>query len=71
MAAENSDGIAGTMSACIFHGDRWLYQVSTPLGELIVTEPNAGHGTYHRGDEVSLAWSQDAVRILPKDADHG
>jgi len=69
--AQDSGGITGTMSACIFHGDRWLYQVSTPLGELIVTEPNAGHGTYQRGDEVSLTWSQEAMRILPKDAGHG
>jgi len=59
-------GIAGTLTASIFHGDRWLYQVHTPLGEIIVTEPNAGHGTYARGDAVVLSWSDAAVRVLPR-----
>jgi putative spermidine/putrescine transport system ATP-binding protein len=66
-----SGGIPGTMSACIFHGDRWLYQISTQLGELIVTEPNAGHGNYRRGDDVHLTWSDGAMRILVKDTAHG
>ncbi len=65
---QREGGIRGTLSTCIFHGDRWLYQVSTPLGELIVTEPNVGHDTYHRGDEVSLTWSDAAVRVLLKES---
>ena len=69
-AGQHAGGVRGTLLACIFHGDRWLFQVSTPLGELIVTEPNAGHDAYHRGDEVSLTWSEDAARVLPRDARH-
>ena len=66
-AGSAGPGIAGTMTTSIFHGDRWLYQVDTPLGEIIVTEPNAGHGTYKRGDEVTLAWSDAAIRVLPRE----
>jgi putative spermidine/putrescine transport system ATP-binding protein len=64
---QREGGVPGTLSTCIFHGDRWLYQVSTQLGELIVTEPNTGHDTYHRGDAVCLTWSEAAVRVLPKE----
>ncbi len=70
-AGKGAGRISGTMSACIFHGDRWLYQVSTPVGELIVTEPNASHGNYSRGDEVSLSWTDGAARILVKDNPDG
>ncbi|MDH3452429.1 MAG: ABC transporter ATP-binding protein, partial [Gammaproteobacteria bacterium] len=70
-AGQESGGIPGTMSACVFHGDRWLYQISTQIGEFIVTEPNAGLENYRRGDDVHLTWPEGAMRILVKDSADG
>ncbi len=63
--------IAAEIAATVFHGDQWLYQVRTSLGDLIVTEPNRGHEPRKRGDQVALTWSPNALHVLPRAAGHG
>ena len=61
-------GLAAEITATVFHGDQWLYQVSSPLGALIVTEPNTGREPRKRGEAVTVTWPADALRVLPKGA---
>ncbi len=61
--------VKGEIEAAIFHGDQWLYKVSSPLGDLILTEANTGAKPRQRRDKVSLSWADDAIRVLvPGDA---
>jgi putative spermidine/putrescine transport system ATP-binding protein len=62
--ARETDGIAAEIEAAVFHGDRWLYKVTSPLGDLIVTEPNIGNQPYRRKDPAKLTWPVEAVRVL-------
>ena len=67
----NDKAIAAEIAATVFHGDQWLYQVHTSLGDLIVTEPNRGHEPRKRGDRVTITWTPNAIRVLPRAAGHG
>ncbi len=67
----NDKAIAAEIAATVFHGDQWLYQVHTSLGDLIVTEPNRGHEPRKRGDQVAITWTPNAIRVLPRAAGHG
>ena len=70
-AAGSGEGMEGRINAAVFHGDQWLYQVSSALGDLIVTEPNMGRQGYDRGDDVLISWPEAAVRVLPREGGHG
>lgn len=59
-----ADGIDANVLAAIFHGDRWLYQLDSPLGKIIATLPNAGTDAFQPGQQVKLDWSADALRVL-------
>lgn len=63
-AAGAKGGVAGEIDAAIFHGDQWLYKVSSALGDIILTEPNTGAEPRKRTDKVSLIWAESAVRVL-------
>ena len=65
------DSLEGRVNAAVFHGDQWLYQVASALGDLIVTEPNTGHEPYGRGAPVRLSWPREALRVLPRERHHG
>lgn len=64
-AADSQSGIEGEVQAAVFHGDQWLYKVSSPLGDLIVTEPNTSREPYQRKQRVTLSWPESALRVLP------
>ena len=70
-AAGKDGGLDGRINAAVFHGDQWLYQVSSALGDLIVTEPNTGRQGYQRGDDVRISWPETAVRVLPREDGRG
>lgn len=62
-------GIAGKVSARIFQGASWLYQVDTPYGRILVCCPNDGSKQHEEGESVHLALvsphggeKQDALR---------
>ncbi len=63
-AADAEGGVAGEVDTAIFHGDQWLYKVSSALGNMILTEPNTGAKPRQRKDKVRLIWDDNAVRVL-------
>jgi len=63
-AAKGNGGVAGEIDAAIFHGDQWLYKVSSALGDIILTEANTGAKPRQRSDKISLTWADGAVRVL-------
>ena len=66
----STNGIDAKVLAAIFHGDRWLYQIDSKLGEIIATLPNTGPNTsadqFQHGQPIKLGWSADAIRVLNK-----
>jgi putative spermidine/putrescine transport system ATP-binding protein len=62
--ANETIGVAGEIEASIFHGDQWLYKVSSALGDVILTEPNVGGEPHKRKDKIRLTWAENAVRVL-------
>jgi putative spermidine/putrescine transport system ATP-binding protein len=58
--------LRGQVSARVFLGNHWLYQVQTPLGTLQVTLPNHGLPTVDEGDEVGLSWQSDHASLAPR-----
>jgi putative spermidine/putrescine transport system ATP-binding protein len=58
--------IHGRVEARVFLGNHWLFQVSTPLGTMQLTEVNAGRPAVNEGDEVGLAWRSEHVRVVPR-----
>ncbi len=64
---DGADALKGRIVATVFHGDRWLYKMSTPMGDLIVTEANTGTEPRNRGDEVGIRWTAASIRVLPRD----
>ncbi len=57
--------LSATIDATVFHGDRWLYKVTSQVGDLIVTEANTGAEPRSRGDEIGIRWTEAAIRVLP------
>ena len=58
--------VRGRISARVFLGNHWLFQVDTPLGLLQITQANIGLPQAAEGDEVGLAWSASHARIVPR-----
>jgi len=58
--------VRGRISARVFLGNHWLFQVDTPLGLLQITQANIGLPQAAEGDEVGLAWSANHARIVPR-----
>ncbi len=60
--------IDGTVTAQIFLGDQWVFQIETPLGLMDVVTQNTGGRQVEEGDKIGLNWSPDEVRILAREA---
>jgi putative spermidine/putrescine transport system ATP-binding protein len=58
--------VRGVISARVFLGNHWLFQVDTPLGLLQITQANMGLPQAAEGDEVGLTWSASHARIVPR-----
>lgn len=56
--------IQGKVIHIFFLGDRWLYHLVTPIGELIVANTNHGPNVVEEGGEFGLDWSLHAMRQL-------
>ncbi len=65
--ADHAGGVSCEVLAAVFHGAQWLYQVTSPMGDLLVTEPNTGEPPYRRGEKVKVSWPETAARILSKE----
>ena len=66
--ADNS--VPGEVSASIFLGNHWLYQIDSPLGTLLVSEPNMGSPPFDRTEQVYVHWQHEGVRLMPGESDH-
>lgn len=60
--------VHGRVSARVFLGNHWLFQVDTPLGPLQATQVNAGLPAVAEGDSVGLAWAAEHARVVPRSA---
>ncbi len=58
--------VRGRVTARVFLGNHWLFQVDSPLGALQVTQVNAGLPDVAEGDEVGLSWSVEHARVVPR-----
>jgi len=60
--------VRGQVSARVFLGNHWLFQVETPLGTMQLTQANIGLPQAAEGDDVGLAWSAEHARVVPRGA---
>ena len=60
--------IEGTVTAQIFLGDQWVFQIETPLGAMDVVTQNSGGRQVEEGTKVGLDWSPEEVRVLSREA---
>jgi putative spermidine/putrescine transport system ATP-binding protein len=67
-AAANDALVHGRVSARVFLGNHWLFQVETPLGTLQATQANAGLPAVAEGDEVGLTWAAEHARVVARSA---
>jgi putative spermidine/putrescine transport system ATP-binding protein len=58
--------VHGPVSARVFLGNHWLFQVETPLGTLQLTHANTGLPQAAEGDDVGLTWSAESAHIVAR-----
>jgi len=56
--------VRGRVSARVFLGNHWLFQIDTPLGTMQMTHANTGLPQASEGDEVGLHWSPENARLV-------
>ena len=64
-------GIAATVGTVAFHGNHWLYTVTSPIGDLVIVAPNTGDAPWAAGASVGLSWPDNALRVLPEEMMNG
>ncbi|WP_250482473.1 ABC transporter ATP-binding protein [Caballeronia sp. GACF5] len=62
--AEQGAIVRGSVSARVFLGNHWVFQVETPLGPMQTACPNSNPPSVGEGDEVGLLWDPKNVRIV-------
>ncbi|UUP19675.1 ABC transporter ATP-binding protein [Nitratireductor thuwali] len=61
--AAGAASVAGQIRSRVFLGDRWVYEIESALGPLLVHQPNSST-TVAEGDAVALAWDTSDLRIV-------
>ena len=56
--------LTGKVTQVFFLGDRWLFHLDTPLGELIVAGTNIGVNEVKEGKTFDLTWPTQAMQQL-------
>ena len=56
--------LKGSVSARVFLGNYWLFQVETVLGTVQVTQPNTALPGVGEGDVVGMRWKPDHARVV-------
>jgi putative spermidine/putrescine transport system ATP-binding protein len=56
--------VRGKVKTGVFLGNQWLFQIDSPLGEMLVVHQNSGHPEAQAGEEVGLRWDAGQVRML-------
>jgi putative spermidine/putrescine transport system ATP-binding protein len=59
-----SGKLQGTVTACVFFGAYWLYQIQTQHGPVLVHEQNLGAAKASKGQAIGLDWDDESVRHL-------
>lgn len=59
-----SGKLQGKVSACVFLGAHWLYQVATVHGPILVHEQNLGAAKAKADEAVGIDWDEHHVRRL-------
>ena len=60
--------LQGEIVARVFLGNHWLFQISTPVGDVQLTEPNTGLPLPSEGSRVGLLWTPDDARVIARNA---
>jgi len=63
--------IPGEINTSIFLGNHWLYQIDSPLGALLVSEPNRGAPPFRRLEQVHVHWRHEGIRLMPRETADG
>ena len=56
--------LQGHVTACVFFGAYWLYQVLTEFGPIMVHEQNLGAAKAAHGEAVGIDWDERHIRLL-------
>ena len=64
-------GLSGQVKTRSFLGNHWMLQVDTPMGLMNVSLPNIGEVPPAEGSTVELNWSNEDLRVLPREVAHG
>jgi putative spermidine/putrescine transport system ATP-binding protein len=62
--SEQNALLRGRVSARVFLGNYWLFQIETPLGTVQVASPNTIPPTVGEGNEVGLSWHLDNALVV-------
>jgi putative spermidine/putrescine transport system ATP-binding protein len=65
-AAADAAFLQGRVSARVFLGNHWLYQVQTALGMVQLTHANTGLPQSAEGEQVGLRWAPEHARLVPR-----
>ena len=63
--------LGGQVKTRAFLGNHWMLQVDTTLGLMNVSLPNIGEVPPAEGATVELHWSNEDLRVLPREVSHG
>ena len=59
-------GLRGRVTARVFLGNHWLFQIDTPLGLLQATQVNSGLPAVSEGTEVGVRWSAERAHVVSR-----
>jgi len=62
--AQDNAIVRGSVIACIFLGDYWLFHIETPLGLIQLTQTSADIPKIKEGDTVGLVWALENVHVI-------
>jgi putative spermidine/putrescine transport system ATP-binding protein len=57
--------LPATVTARVFQGNHWLYQLDSALGPTLVIRQNDGGACPAEGEQVHLTWRPDDMRAVP------
>lgn len=64
LAADRDALVKGCVSARLFLGNHWVYQIETPLGMMQMTQENNKSPEADEGDSVGLRWNSEDARLV-------
>jgi putative spermidine/putrescine transport system ATP-binding protein len=56
--------VRGKITTRFFQGNQWLYRIHSDIGELLAIWQNDGRAVYVEGDDISLRWHSESMRMI-------